>query len=140
MMNDMIMFLSMFISQYVFMSYITTDKIENITNSIGKVYMCTLMNLIMFFVANLMADKINIQKVILYGGLLVLTIYLYKIQYGIGDKDYLSGMIEHHSMALLTSDSILKKTDNQNVANLAKRILTTQEKEINEMRQLLKSI
>jgi hypothetical protein len=98
------------------------------------------MNLIMFFVANLMADKINIQKVILYGGLLVLTIYLYKIQYGIGDKDYLSGMIEHHSMALLTSDSILKKTDNQNVANLAKRILTTQEKEINEMRQLLKSI
>lgn len=140
MMNDMIMFLSMFISQYVFMSYITTDKIENITNSIGKVYMCTLMNLIMFFVANLMADKINIQKVILYGGLLVLTIYLYKFQYGIGDKDYLNGMIEHHSMALLTTDSILKKTDNQNVANLAKRILTTQEKEINEMQQLLKSI
>jgi hypothetical protein len=98
------------------------------------------MNLIMFFVANLMADKINIQKVILYGGLLVLTIYLYKIQYGIGDKDYLREMIEHHSMALLTSDSILKKTDNQNVANLAKQILTTQEKEINEMRQLLKSI
>ena len=140
MINDITMFLSMFITQYVFMSYIATDKIEHITNSIGKVYMCTIMSLIMFIVGNLMADKINIKQLFLVGGLFILTIYLYKIQYGIGDKDYLNGMIEHHSMALLTTDNILKKTDNQNVANLAKRILTTQEKEINEMQQLLKSI
>jgi uncharacterized protein (DUF305 family) len=47
-------------------------------------------------------------------------------------------MIEHHSMAILTSNKILEKTDNYNIAKLAKNILQTQEDEINVMKDLLK--
>ena len=54
------------------------------------------------------------------------------------DKDYLNEMIEHHSMALLTSNKILEKTDNYNVAKLAKEILQKQQDEIIVMKDLLK--
>jgi uncharacterized protein (DUF305 family) len=56
----------------------------------------------------------------------------------IEDKDYLEEMIEHHSMAILTSDEILQKTKSKRVKKLAESILTTQEKEIEYMKQLLK--
>jgi uncharacterized protein (DUF305 family) len=46
-------------------------------------------------------------------------------------------MIEHHSMGLLTSEEILKKTDNYNVAKIAKNIIQTQQDEIKVMRELL---
>ena len=47
-------------------------------------------------------------------------------------------MIEHHSMAILTSDEILQKTQSERIKKLAESILTTQEKEIEYMRQLIK--
>jgi hypothetical protein len=68
---------------------------------------------------------------------LILFIYLYRKQVAIKDKQYLEGMIEHHSMALLTSEEILKKTDDYNVAKLAKNIIQTQETEIKVMKSLL---
>ena len=46
-------------------------------------------------------------------------------------------MIEHHSMALLTSDEILQKTQSERVRKLATNIVTTQEAEIKYMKQLL---
>ena len=66
-----------------------------------------------------------------------LFIYLYRKQIAIKDKQYLEGMIEHHSMALLTSKEILKKTDDYNIAKLAKNIIEAQENEIKIMRDLL---
>jgi uncharacterized protein (DUF305 family) len=58
----------------------------------------------------------------------------------IKDKQYLEGMIEHHSMALLTSKEILKKTDDYNIAKLAKNIIQTQKDEIREMGELVKKM
>jgi uncharacterized protein (DUF305 family) len=49
-------------------------------------------------------------------------------------------MIEHHSMALLTSEKILEKTDNYNVAKIAKDIRQQQQDEINSMRSLIQEI
>ncbi len=132
MMSNVTMFISMFIVQYGFMSFIMTDKIGNITNSIGKVYMSTIMGLIMVLIMNY-----NIQNIAMFGGLLIAVIFLYKVQFGIYDKSYLNEMIEHHSMALLTSEAILKKTNNSYVADIATRICNTQEKEIHEMQNLL---
>jgi uncharacterized protein (DUF305 family) len=40
-------------------------------------------------------------------------------------------------MALLTSEAILKKTNNNYVADIAQRIIHTQEKEIQEMRNII---
>jgi uncharacterized protein (DUF305 family) len=46
-------------------------------------------------------------------------------------------MIEHHSMAILTSEEILKKTDSYDVAKLAKNIIQTQTDELREMERIL---
>ena len=40
-------------------------------------------------------------------------------------------MIEHHSMALLTSEVILQKNTSENVKRLAENIIQTQEKKSN---------
>ena len=58
----------------------------------------------------------------------------------IDDEDYLREMIEHHSMALLTSEKIVKKTDNYDVAALSKIILQTQTDEIIKMRDILSKL
>jgi uncharacterized protein (DUF305 family) len=62
-------------------------------------------------------------------------IYLYRVQIAINDKQYLEGMIEHHSMALFTSEAILKKTDNYDIAKLAKNII---EKQTDDLRSMIK--
>ena len=69
--------------------------------------------------------------------ILTVFIYLYRNQMYIEDKDYLSEMIEHHSMAILTSEEILQKTHSERVKKLAENIITTQEKEIDYMKQML---
>jgi uncharacterized protein (DUF305 family) len=83
----------------------------------------------------------NVLSVYWYISLLILIsifTYLYKKQVAIYDKQYLEGMIEHHSMALLTSEEILKKTDNYDVAKLAKNIIQNQTDEMTIMKGLLK--
>lgn len=134
------MFIGMFIIQYVFMSYIQANRSEDITNSVGKFYMCTMMGLFMALLSIILNPMFNTRRFLITCSLLAITIYLYKIQFGIGDKNYLREMIEHHSMALLTSKEILVKSRNPSVINLATRILTTQEKEIDDMKYILKSI
>jgi len=69
--------------------------------------------------------------------LLGLFTYLYRKQIAINDKQYLEGMIEHHAMALFQSEKILKKTDDYNVAKLAKNIIQTQTDEVKYMTGLL---
>lgn len=138
MMTNGLMFLSMFLIQYVFMGAIMTNSLGNITNSLGKVYMSTIMGLFMVVAGVLTHHHFNLSQFLLYGGLLGLCIFLYKIQFGITEKEYLKEMVEHHSMALLTSQAILQKTDKSAVADIAQRIIHTQEKEIKEMTELLR--
>lgn len=71
---------------------------------------------------------------------LIIFVYLYRNQSYIYDKDYLNEMIEHHSMALLTSEEILQKTGSDRVKRLAENIITTQQKEIEYMEQLAATI
>jgi hypothetical protein len=71
---------------------------------------------------------------------LIVFLYLYRNQMYINDKDYLSEMIEHHSMALLTSEQILEKTQSERVRKLATSIVETQQAEINYMKQLVETV
>ena len=91
----------------------------------------------MVLIELLMAESSAIFLYLFIIFLISITIYFYRNQIFIGEKEYLSEMIEHHSMAILTSEEILKKTDNAKVANLANRIVQSQTKEIQEMRDLL---
>jgi uncharacterized protein (DUF305 family) len=82
--------------------------------------------------------SISIFYYLFFGLLLVIFVYLYRNQVYIYDKDYLNEMIEHHSMALLTSEEILQKTTSERVKRLAENIISTQQAEIEYMRKLLK--
>ena len=119
-----------------------TNSYKNITFSVGKFYMSVIMALLMGLLEVLMFD-IHMRIISLYYYLILffmlsIFIYLYRNQIYIEDKDYLTEMIEHHSMAVLTSEEILQKTQSERVKKLAQSILTTQEKEIEYMRQLIK--
>jgi hypothetical protein len=120
---------------------IMVNSFDNITNSIGKAYLAIIMGLYMILFEVAMHDMqykiFSSTKYLLLIGSLGLFIYLYRKQVAIKDKDYLKEMIEHHSMAILTSEEILKKTDNYNVAKIAKNIIQKQQDEIREMKQVI---
>ncbi len=136
------MMIGSFIIQMLVMSGIMTNTYKNITFSIGKFYMSVIMAVLMGLLEVLMYDihmrMISVNYYLTLFFVLCVFIYLYRNQMYIEDKDYLEEMIEHHSMAILTSDEILQKTSSERVKKLAESILTTQEKEIEYMKQLLK--
>ena len=136
------MMIGSFIIQFIVMSCIMTNSYKNITFTIGKFYMSVIMALLMGLLEVFMFD-IHMRIISLYYYLILffilsIFIYLYRNQIYIEDKDYLKEMIEHHSMAVLTSEEILQKTQSERIKKLAENILTTQEKEIEYMRQLIK--
>ena len=124
------------------MSIIMTNKYENITFSIGKIYISVIMALLMGLTELIMYDihmsSFSTSFYLSFIFSLTIFVYLYRNQVYIDDKEYLQEMIEHHSMALLTSEEILQKTQSVRVKKLAENIISTQEKEINYMKQLIK--
>jgi len=81
--------------------------------------------------------SVSIFYYLFMGLMTIVFIYLYRKQVYIYDKDYLNGMIEHHSMALLASETILQKTDSERVKRFAENIISTQQAEIEYMSKLL---
>ena len=131
-----------FIIQYYAMSLLMVNDYNNITNSRGKIYVSIIMALLMGILEVIMHDfmmsKVSWNYYISFSIVLGILIYIYKKQIGINDKEYLKEMIEHHSMALLTSKEVLNKTNNYKVKKLASNIVNTQKDEIKYMKQLLK--
>lgn len=137
----MMMFIGSFLIQYFCMSPIMADKFENIRASLGKVYLSIIMGLYMVVLEIMMHDHqygvLSLRSYALVGVLLIISIYLYRTQKYVTDKQYLEEMVEHHSMAMLTSKRIIEKTDDYNVAKLAKNIILKQEEELKFMKNLL---
>lgn len=138
------MMITSFFIQFFLMSFIMTNSFTNITFSVGKFYMSCIMALIMGLLEVGMHDYYMYNRLLVsssyylsLGFSLVVFLYLYRNQMYINDNDYLSEMIEHHSMALLTSEQILEKTQSEKVRKLATNIVETQQAEINYMKQLL---
>ena len=144
MIGMIVMFVGSFIVQYFVMSSIMVNNLQYNTNNLGKAYLSVFMGLFMVFIEAALHDHqyhvFSLKTYIVLAIGLALFVYLYRNQVAIYDKEYLKGMIEHHSMALLTSEEILKKTDNYDVAKLAKNIIQTQQDEIREMEGLVKKI
>lgn len=138
------MFVGSFLIHFFLMSAIMTDKFENIRNSYGKAYLSVIMALTMLVINVVMHDNqyavFSARTYLAILIVLVTFIYLYRNQIAINDKQYLEEMIEHHSMALLTSEKILEKTDNYNVTKIAKNIIQRQNDEIVFMQGLLQDI
>ena len=139
-----IMLFGSFLIQFFIMSALMTNKLLNIRSTIGKFYISCIMALLMGLLEVGMYDfYMNSLSIIYYFALifaLIIFVYLYRNQVYIYDKDYLNEMIEHHSMALLTSEEILQKTGSERVKRLAENIISTQQKEIEYMEQLAVTI
>ena len=136
-----VMFVGSFLIQYFLMPPIMVNNRAYITNNIGKAYMSVIMALFMILLEVMMHDHqyhvFSTNFYIVLGVLLALFVYLYRKQVAINDNQYLEGMIEHHSMALLTSEQILEKTQSEKIRKLATNIVETQQAEINYMKQLI---
>lgn len=137
----LIMFIGSIIVHYFLMPPIMVNNYSNITNNIGKIYMTLIMVVFMILIEIMMHDYhyniISTSWYIMLLSSLVIFIFLYRKQVGIDDKQYLRGMIEHHDMAIFTSKEILNKTDNYEIAKLAKNIISQQNDEIKVMNELL---
>lgn len=138
------MMIGSFVIQMFLMSFIMTNSYQNITFSVGKFYMSVIMALLMGLLEIFMFDfhmrSLSLTYYLILFFVLTIFIYLYRNQVYIDDKNYLEEMIEHHSMAILTSNEILQKTDTDRVKKLAENIITTQEKEIEYIKELIKYI
>lgn len=139
-----IMIIGSFLIQFVVMSTMMTNTPINIRSSIGKFYISCIMALLMGLLEVAMYDyhmgSISIIYYLAISFVLTIFVYLYRNQVYIYDKDYLNEMIEHHSMALLTSEEILQKTGNERVKRLAENIISTQQAEIVYMDKLLNTM
>ena len=137
------MLITGFILQYYVKSMIATNSFDNVHNSLGKAYISAIMAIIMSILEVIMYDFSHKMLTITYSyyiplfTALITFIWLYRTQIGVNDKQYLNEMIEHHSMALLTSEQILEKTKNPQVKNLANKIINTQKREIQQMNKML---
>ncbi len=135
------MFVANFIFMYWIMSLIMVPSYEYVQNSLGKLYMTLAMASFMNVLETMMHDmqygSLSYSYLIFFGSLCILFFYMYRNRIYIDDKQYVKEMLEHHAMALLTSRDIVDKTNDYNVAKLAKNIIQTQQDEINEMRQIL---
>ena len=136
-----IVFFVSFLIQFFIIPLVTVSKSSHITNNLGKTYTATIFSLFLVILEVIMHDYqynvISTKLYALFGGFLVLFIYLYRKQIAIDDKQFVEIMIEHQSLSLLTSQAILRKTNDYNVTKLAKNIIQTQKDQIHIMEQLL---
>ena len=136
-----VLFFGGFILHFFLLPYIITKNSKHIKNSLGKLYISIIFSLLLLILEVILHDYqynvISWRLYMVFGILLLGCIYLYKNQIAINDKQFLQDMIEHHSQSLLTSEEILKKTNDYNIAKLAKNIIQTQKDEIRIMNELL---
>ena len=136
-----VMFIGSFIIQYFLMPPIMVSNNLYITNNLGKVYMAVIMSIFMVFLEVMMHDQqyhiLSLNLYVILASAVALFVYLYRNQIAINNDQYVEAMIEHHSMGIFTSEEILKKTNDYNVAKLAKNIIQKQKDEIQEMRKIL---
>lgn len=140
-------FLGMIISSALLMygvMYLNTYEMNHIFFSEMRLYMTILSTAVMavvmlaFMLHMLKNKKINLA--ILGTSIIVFlsAFFLMRNQTTIDDVDYMQGMIPHHSIAILTSERANIK--DPRVKKLADDIIEAQEKEIDEMKELIEDL
>ena len=134
--HDTQMIICMILSGLLSSMYIWSDKIDDIRISFNDVYMIILMTGWMLLFMNIF--KIG-NSAILGIILIILGLFFIRSQTGITEKQYYRGMIPHHSMAIHMTKKLLQ--NNQNIdkdkISFLKNIISTQEKEIKQMKSWL---
>ena len=132
----LLMFVSMLIIHLLIMPWFMIDSRDNFRISRNQIYAATFMATCMV-VVEAIHNPLPMWGWLVVFGLFVFSISGMKFQVAVEDSDYLEDMIPHHSMAVLTSKAVLKKTRNPEIRHLAQGILQSQTSEIAIMKSLL---
>ncbi len=129
------MFFAMLLGGLLSTMNIWVDKISDIRFSLNDLYMTFLMIGWMFFFLGI---YYNIRYQIVFGFLcIIISIYCIRTQFKISTKEYIRGMIPHHSMAILMSKELLDKGEEidpkmkefvENIANVQRKEITIMKK------------
>jgi hypothetical protein len=132
-----VMFFIMILSGLLSTMNVWVDKVEDIRFSLNDLYMIQLMTGWMFLFMGIYYKDIKITFIGL-GGVL-LNVWYIRSQFMITPRQYVLGMIPHHSMAIHMSKQLLKN-QSPKFTELAKNIIQSQENEIKYMKQLLNTL
>ncbi len=128
---------------YILM-YLHTYAFDHVFFSETRLYMNLIMTsamalVMLWFMRHMYNDKATNRYIV--GGsvaLFALSLFLVRSQVLVDDVDYLEAMIPHHSIAILTSERA--QLEDPRVRALADEIIAAQEREIAEMRELIKEL
>ena len=139
-----LMLAASFVAMYVTM-YLNTYEMDHVYFSLTRFYMTCMgiaaMAVIMWFVMRKMYENKKKNIAILLGSLILFVgaLGLVRAQSPIiGDVLWMKAMIPHHSIAILTSERADIK--DPEVRKLADDIIKAQEKEIGEMKAMIKRL
>ena len=129
------MFIIMIIAGLLSSMNVWTDKLSDIRLHLNDIYMAILMTGWMFALMGLY--YMNMTQIILGTIIIIIMLYMIRNQTFINESQYLSGMIPHHSMAVLMSKRLLEKNLylEPEIKQLATNIISSQETEINLMKK-----
>jgi hypothetical protein len=129
------MFIIMMISGLLSSMNVWVDKWDDIRLSLNDIYMSLLMSgWMIFFMAIINNDYLYIFISL---AIIVFSFFLIRNQIFIDEFQYLTGMIPHHSMAVMMSKALKNKSNT--ILPLLENIIQSQEKEINYMKAKLLS-
>jgi uncharacterized protein (DUF305 family) len=124
--------------------YLNTYAADHLFFSETRVYMAILMGatmavIMLAFMWKMYANrKANIGILMASAAVFALTLWLVRSQSTVEDASWMSAMIPHHSIAILTSERA--RISDPRVRKLADQIIESQRKEIDEMKTLLEEL
>jgi len=121
--------------------YLNTYALDHVMWSQTRAWMALLMGAVMAivmlsFMWNMYANK-TVNTLIYLGAaiIFVVSLFLVRSQQTVDDVSYMSAMIPHHSIAIMTSERA--RISDPRVRELADGIIEAQKKEIAEMKALI---
>ncbi|HEY9001259.1 MAG TPA: DUF305 domain-containing protein [Mucilaginibacter sp.] len=132
-----------FVLMYAIM-FLNVDDVSHIYINMTRFYMTILMICAMAVLMVAMMPMMYANKkkntIIIISSVVVFVLAFAGVhkQAGIGDIQYMKGMIPHHSIAIMTSENAHIK--DARVRKLADGIIKTQKKEIAEMKEMIDSL
>ena len=136
-----IMMVIMFIAGLLSSMNVWVDKVSDMRFHLNDIYMSLLMCSWCLILMGIYYISI---KILIFGIIMtIIMIFVIRNQIFIGETQYLKGMIPHHSMAVLMSNKLFEKINNNdetvniNTKKLMKNIIDSQNDEIKFMKLTL---
>ncbi len=134
MMNHYVLMITiMIVAGFLSTMNVYVDKISDISFSLNDVYMIGLMTSYMILFMSLYYKDFQVMFISFV--FVLLFLFCIRSQIFIDEKQYLKGMIPHHSMAIHMSKRLFEKNKQNSIKELLMNIIQTQEKEIDYMKQ-----